>query len=248
MKTISCGGASARRWQCAIAGADAVAASAALAKLAHDPAAAVGYARSMCGPCELSRRRTSATLVVNLDSDDYNTRRRAVAELAQISAQASGALRNALKSPASLEARRRIERLLGRLHNGETNIPPGDFLRLVRVIRLLEAHRLRRSAQVAPASLQRRRARPGNRGGPGGATALEAVAAIRPREVVQPANPTDKVTSASPKSGLPHRPAGGPHPPAAGRTAARRMSSGTINGLRMPAWLPEADELVGSSY
>ena len=79
------------------------------------------------------------TLIANLDSDDYDTRRRAFAELAQIGAQASGALRHALKSPVSLKARRRLERLLGRLHNGETNIPPGDFLRLVRVIRLLES-------------------------------------------------------------------------------------------------------------
>jgi hypothetical protein len=122
-----------------LAGADAIAASAALAKLAHDPGVAIGYIREHLPPVRAIPDARLRMLIANLDSADYDTRRRAFAELAQIGAQASGALRNALKSPASLEARRRMESLLARLHNGETNIPPGDFLRMVRVLRLLES-------------------------------------------------------------------------------------------------------------
>jgi WD40 repeat protein len=78
---------------------------------------------------------TMARLIRELDSDDFATRERAAVALEQQGEAAEKALRQALEGKPSLEMRRRLERLLGRLRR---RVVPPEVLRVVRAIEVLE--------------------------------------------------------------------------------------------------------------
>jgi hypothetical protein len=59
--------------------------------------------------------KTLASLIDQLDSDDFTAREKATRTLAELGNSAEGALREAAKSPSSAEAARRIEKLLALL-------------------------------------------------------------------------------------------------------------------------------------
>src|SRR5262249_38056265 len=76
-----------------------------------------------------------ARLIGELDSASFNTRQRASAELAEMGEAATAALREALADRPSAEVRRRVERLLEAIVEGELT---GDQLRGLRAVEILE--------------------------------------------------------------------------------------------------------------
>jgi WD40 repeat protein len=103
--------------------------------LAASPARAVPYLEKRLRPTPLSAGKRLARLVADLDSDTFEERERASAELAKAGRSAELSLRSALKGKLSLEHHRRIEALLKQLEaNGYTE----DELRPLRAIAVLE--------------------------------------------------------------------------------------------------------------
>lgn len=74
----------------------------------------------------------------DLDSDDFETRDAGARELKRIAASAQVELLRALKSPSSLEFRRRVEQLLAALPAGPVPAQAGESLRRIRAIEVLE--------------------------------------------------------------------------------------------------------------
>jgi RNA polymerase sigma factor (sigma-70 family) len=75
-------------------------------------------------------------LVTDLDHEQFNVRERAARELEKLGERAEPALRKALAGKPSLEARRRLERLLNRL---EGDTPPAETVRQIRAVEVLES-------------------------------------------------------------------------------------------------------------
>jgi RNA polymerase sigma factor (sigma-70 family) len=75
-----------------------------------------------------------ARLIADLDSDKYELREKATLELIRLDKAAEPAVRQALENPASLEARRRLERVLAVLQQS----PSSTTLRGLRAIEALE--------------------------------------------------------------------------------------------------------------
>jgi glucose/arabinose dehydrogenase len=82
---------------------------------------------------ELPRRLSR--LIADLDADDFEVRERATLELLKLGRAAEPAVRRALDNPASLEARRRLERVLAPLL--EQGLP-GETLQALRAVQVLE--------------------------------------------------------------------------------------------------------------
>jgi hypothetical protein len=108
---------------------------------------------------ELPRR--IARWIADLDADAFEVREKATLELMKRGKAAAPAVRLALDNPASLEARRRLERVLAPLH-GE--VPSGDTLRALRAVDVLEQVGTSEAEEVlrqeARAALARRVRRP----------------------------------------------------------------------------------------
>jgi RNA polymerase sigma factor (sigma-70 family) len=95
--------------------------------------------------CALSKSRLRATappdpkkiaqLVADLNSERFAVRRQATAELEQFSELAQPALRKVLDGKPTLEVRKRVEQLLEKT---ETGVPPGEQLRTLRAVEVLE--------------------------------------------------------------------------------------------------------------
>jgi hypothetical protein len=81
--------------------------------------------------------RRIARLIADLD-DSFARREKAYRELVSLGARGAPALRRALQGQASVEVRRRVERLLERL-GSSTEAPPPELVRL-RVVEALEAN------------------------------------------------------------------------------------------------------------
>jgi hypothetical protein len=77
-----------------------------------------------------------AKLIADLDKDEFTVRERASRELAGLGKKAESALRRALENDPSVEARRRIQKLLPNLTSDSR--PPSDVLRVIRSIEVLE--------------------------------------------------------------------------------------------------------------
>jgi hypothetical protein len=161
-----------------LAGRDPQKAYQAFGRLVSAPAQSVPFLRDrLAAPRaadpELDKRL--ARLIADLDGDDFATRERASAALANLGAEAEPALRRELDSGPSVEARRRIEELLEKV--GGPEVSP-DRLRASRALLALEqidtpeARRLiedlargqdgaalTREAQAARGRLQKRAAR-----------------------------------------------------------------------------------------
>jgi RNA polymerase sigma factor (sigma-70 family) len=76
-----------------------------------------------------------ARLIADLDANEFEVREKATLELGKLGKAAEPALRQALDNPSSLEARRRLERVLAPL---QERLPPGDTLQALRAVEVLE--------------------------------------------------------------------------------------------------------------
>jgi hypothetical protein len=88
-----------------------------------------------------------ARLIADLDADKFATREKAFAELEKLGVRAEPALRQTLKGEVSVEVRRRIQSLLGRLGTSQEEPPSSELIRL-RVIEALEANGSKEAAQI----------------------------------------------------------------------------------------------------
>jgi RNA polymerase sigma factor (sigma-70 family) len=127
----------------ALAGDDAVRAYQGVWALAAAPQAAVPFLRERLLPGEGADRRL-ARLIADLDADAFAVRERASAELEGLGEAVIPALRHALAANPSLEARRRIERVLEKAANTSAGEPSPS----VRVLRALEALELAGTAEA----------------------------------------------------------------------------------------------------
>jgi RNA polymerase sigma factor (sigma-70 family) len=89
--------------------------------------------------------RRIARLIADLDADRYEVRERATVGLLKLGRAAEPAVRQALDSPASLEARRRLERILAPLQD---RVPPADTLQALRAVEVLEQVGTAEAAEV----------------------------------------------------------------------------------------------------
>lgn len=106
-------------------------------ELAGDPARTVEYLKKHLKPAAvvpLDPARV-ARLIDDLDSDKFATREQATAELEKLCPPALPLLRKALEKPASLEVKRRLEKLVAKF--ADVRLTPEE-LRHVRAVHVLE--------------------------------------------------------------------------------------------------------------
>jgi RNA polymerase sigma factor (sigma-70 family) len=122
-----------------LASSDATQAYRAVWTLAAAPRQAVLLCRerllrpSAANDLQLPQRLTR--LIADLDADVYEKREKATLELIKLGKMAEPAVRQALDNPVSLEARRRLERILAPLQGPGL---PGDVLQALRALEVLE--------------------------------------------------------------------------------------------------------------
>jgi RNA polymerase sigma factor (sigma-70 family) len=105
-------------------------------RLRDDPAAAIKLLRARLAPAQGAPEAPVRALIRDLDSDDFDTRSAAMAGLRKVGRPATRTVHNALKAPATLEVRRRLETLLT-----EWSLPTPrttDDLRQLRAVTVLE--------------------------------------------------------------------------------------------------------------
>jgi hypothetical protein len=107
-----------------------------MARLLARPAQTVSFLRKHLRPVTVDGRRVAQWLA-ELDSDQYEIRERASKALEHLSEAVEPELHKALEGKPSLEARRRIERLLKQVR-GERLSPSGQRRRAVSAIEVLE--------------------------------------------------------------------------------------------------------------
>jgi hypothetical protein len=163
-----------RFWQ-DLAGPDPKDANDSLASFAAHPDVSVKLFVERLRPVPKATAERVRKLVADLKSTDFVTRDAATTALAEMRDSVAPELRELLKNDLELEMKRRVERLLRDVVDHAILIPPGDELRALRVIRLLEAidtpqsrGLLERLASGAPAAVRTRIAR----------TALDRVSAF----------------------------------------------------------------------
>jgi hypothetical protein len=115
---------------------DAARAAPALARLAADSEQAAHFLGQRLRPVPEPDQQRLARLIADLDADPFVVREQATAELEKLGEQAEPALRKALLGSPTLEARGRIERVLGKLNAA---LPSGEELRALRAVEALEA-------------------------------------------------------------------------------------------------------------
>jgi hypothetical protein len=122
-----------RRCWSDLASADAVVAFQAIRRLAADPEQTLSFLREQVKPVSAPDLKRVRQLVAVLDSDDFNERRKAVAELEKKADVAVSTLRGILtEEKPSLEVRRTLQRLL------ETRETTPEALRAARAVEVLE--------------------------------------------------------------------------------------------------------------
>src|SRR5262249_40551565 len=104
--------------------------------LASSPKGAVALLAERLKPVPAPEAKQVARWVADLDSDDFETRKKASAELAGLGELARPALDEALTKEPSAEVRRQLDELLGRLKPG-TALPAED-VRRGRAVEVLE--------------------------------------------------------------------------------------------------------------
>jgi RNA polymerase sigma factor (sigma-70 family) len=119
----------------ALAGGDAEKADRAICTLAAAAEQSVPFLERHLRPVKIADEERLARLIADLDSDQFAVREQAARKLEQLREHAETALRQALKKSPSLEARRRMERLLGKLR--ELPLAP-DLLRVLRAVEVFE--------------------------------------------------------------------------------------------------------------
>jgi hypothetical protein len=128
-----------------LAGADAKTAYRAVGLLAEAPGQSLPFLRERLRPAQPVDARRVERLLAALGSEDFAERERATQELEREGDQAEAALRRLLAGNPSPEARRRAEGLLGRL---DGPLPPGELLRALRAVEVLECLGTPESRQV----------------------------------------------------------------------------------------------------
>jgi hypothetical protein len=125
-----------RAWK-DLAGEDAHVAYQALARLAADPAESVALVGQRLKPVQAPPARQVEQWVQGLGDRKFDVRERATVQLRRLGRVAEPALRHAVEASPSLEALRRLERLLAELGNDELGLS-GERLRKHRAVQLLE--------------------------------------------------------------------------------------------------------------
>jgi RNA polymerase sigma factor (sigma-70 family) len=115
--------------------ADGLKAHKAVWVLAGSPGQALPLLRGLLKPAEAPDAKQLAQLIKDLDSDEFEVRDRASAELEKLGDRAEAALRKALDETASEEVRARARRLLDKLSGAADG---GDRLRRSRALEVLE--------------------------------------------------------------------------------------------------------------
>jgi RNA polymerase sigma factor (sigma-70 family) len=100
-----------------------------------EPDKAVEWIASRVAPVERPDPARVKALIADLDDEDFTTRERATADLKELGALVSAALREVVAKSSSAEARRRADGLLKELENAD--IPPRE-LRALRSVEVLE--------------------------------------------------------------------------------------------------------------
>jgi len=118
-----------------LAGKDAAKAFDAIRKLSASPDQAVTLLKDRVRPAKPADPKRLARLLADLDSEQFEVRRRAQSELEGLGELAEAALRKALAGDPSLEVRQRVERLLDNLTG---QVPQAGRLRELRAVELLE--------------------------------------------------------------------------------------------------------------
>jgi WD40 repeat protein len=133
-------------------------------RLAAAPNQAIRLLKKRLAPVPEPAPGRLARLLADLESDGYDVRQKATQELEELGELAVPAVSTALKSKPSLEARRRLERLLAKCEPG--SVPAGERLRAMRAMLVLEQigtvearELLRTLGRGAPASRLTREAR-----------------------------------------------------------------------------------------
>jgi RNA polymerase sigma factor (sigma-70 family) len=121
-------------WWKALAGEDAVAACQAIGSFIGASKHALPFLKDRLRSAELVDAKQVARLIADLDADAFEVREKSTAELEKIGDGAEPALRKALAGKPSVEARRRIQRLLEKL---DPNRSP-EQIRSLRALEVLE--------------------------------------------------------------------------------------------------------------
>ncbi len=104
-------------------------------RLAESPEATIPFLRNQVRPVPEPDAKKIRQLIVDLDSETFAVREKAVKELGNLAAAAVPDLRESLAKDPSLEVRRRVEDLLSR---SENRVTPPETLRRLRAIHVLE--------------------------------------------------------------------------------------------------------------
>jgi hypothetical protein len=120
-----------------LASDDATQAFRAIYRLSRDAKQAVPYLRKHLRPAAIMALDTTrvAQFIDDLDSDTFETREKASAELDRLCPATLPMLRKALTGTPSLEARRRMERLISKHERSDLST---DEIRMIRAIHALE--------------------------------------------------------------------------------------------------------------
>jgi RNA polymerase sigma factor (sigma-70 family) len=129
--------------------ADAPQAYTTICRLARSPAA-VRFLATQIQPAAAPDEKLVASLIADLDSDDFQVRDRATKELERLGDRVAQACRKALAGRPSLEMRRRLETLLAR-EAGEAKQPSAERVRLLRALEALELAGTERARNVLAA-------------------------------------------------------------------------------------------------
>jgi WD40 repeat protein len=120
-----------------LAGRDGPAGYRAMWALVTDPKRAVKALRAGLPECQqiLAKRRQQLPMILaELDDDSFQRREAASTELDELGDEAEPIIRKALANKPSLEVRRRLEKLLAK----PPLVPPGELLRGIRAVAVLE--------------------------------------------------------------------------------------------------------------
>jgi WD40 repeat protein len=143
-------------WWNDLAGADAPRAYQAILKLAGDPARSVSFLDQNLQAIPVVAEKELSRLILDLGSDVFTVREKAMRDLERLGEVAEPACRKALEAPDTLEVRGRLESLTKKFEQ-QTRNPTPAFLRTLRALECLELVRtsqaravLTRMSQGAP--------------------------------------------------------------------------------------------------
>ncbi|HTU91212.1 MAG TPA: WD40 repeat domain-containing protein, partial [Gemmataceae bacterium] len=151
-----------------LADEDAAASYRAMQALAADPERSIAYLRQRLHPVAAVEEKRLTRLIADLDSDRFDVREKATAELGELGEAALHAMRKTLDGRPALETRRRLEQLIENQVR-ERWSPSAEWLRIGRALEVLEHIGSPEARQVLQALAE---------GAPGAMLTREAKAAL----------------------------------------------------------------------